>query len=33
MTKRPVMLIILDGWGVGEDYPGNALKISKGMQF
>ncbi|HZJ99579.1 MAG TPA: 2,3-bisphosphoglycerate-independent phosphoglycerate mutase, partial [Tissierellaceae bacterium] len=28
MTKRPVMLIILDGWGIGEDYPGNAIKIA-----
>lgn len=25
MSKRPVSLIILDGWGIGKDYPGNAV--------
>ncbi|MBU5437885.1 2,3-bisphosphoglycerate-independent phosphoglycerate mutase [Tissierella sp. MSJ-40] len=29
MTKKPVMLIILDGWGIGKDYPGNAIKLAK----
>ena len=33
MTKRPVMLIILDGWGVGEDYPGNAVKLANTPNF
>ena len=33
MTKRPVMLIILDGWGIGEDYPGNAIKIANTPTF
>ena len=26
-TRKPVMLMILDGWGLGEDYPGNAIYI------
>lgn len=26
MNKKPLMLIILDGLGVGKDYPGNAVK-------
>lgn len=26
MMKNRVVLIILDGWGIGPDYPGNALK-------
>nr|WP_300006361.1 2,3-bisphosphoglycerate-independent phosphoglycerate mutase [Tissierella sp.] len=25
MSKKPVSLIILDGWGIAEDYPGNAI--------
>ena len=25
MSKKPVSLIILDGWGIAEDYPGNAV--------
>lgn len=29
MAKRPVMLIILDGFGLGKDYPGNAIKLAK----
>ena len=24
-TKRPVVLVILDGWGIGQDEPGNAV--------
>ncbi len=28
MNKKPTMLIILDGYGVGEDYPGNAVKLA-----
>lgn len=28
MTKRPLMLIILDGWGIGDDYPGNGIKLA-----
>lgn len=28
MNKKPTMLIILDGYGVGEDYPGNAIKLA-----
>ena len=26
-NKKPVMLIILDGWGLGEEYPGNAIYL------
>lgn len=33
MTKEPVMLIILDGWGVGEDYPGNAVRQADTPNF
>lgn len=29
MVKTPVMLIILDGFGIGKEYPGNAVKLSK----
>lgn len=29
MAKEPVMLIILDGFGIGKDYPGNAIKLAK----
>ena len=28
MLKKPTMLIILDGYGIGEDYPGNAVKLA-----
>lgn len=31
--KKPTMLIILDGWGVGEDYPGNAVKLADTPNF
>src|SRR4051812_46807811 len=27
--KRPVVLIILDGWGIGRDEPGNAVLAAK----
>lgn len=33
MIKKPVMLIILDGWGLGEDYPGNAVIQAKTPNF
>lgn len=33
MSKRPVMLMILDGWGKGEDYPGNAIKLANTPNF
>ncbi len=29
MTKNRALLIILDGWGNGPDYPGNARKLAK----
>ena len=28
MTKKPVMLLILDGLGIGKEYPGNAVKLA-----
>lgn len=28
MTKKPVMLIVLDGWGIGEEYEGNAVYLA-----
>jgi 2,3-bisphosphoglycerate-independent phosphoglycerate mutase len=28
MQKSRVVLVILDGWGIGPDYPGNALKLA-----
>jgi 2,3-bisphosphoglycerate-independent phosphoglycerate mutase len=28
MPKQRALLIILDGWGIGPDYPGNARKIA-----
>ena len=28
MSYRPVMLIVLDGWGIGPDDPGNAVKAA-----
>ena len=33
MRKKPVMLMILDGWGIGEDYPGNGIKLAKTPNF
>lgn len=29
MQKSRVVLIILDGWGIGPDYAGNAIKLAK----
>lgn len=29
MNKKPIVLIIRDGWGEGKDYPGNAVKLAK----
>lgn len=29
MAKKPVMLIILDGFGLGKEYSGNAIKLAK----
>lgn len=29
MVKAPVMLIILDGFGIGKEYEGNAVKLAK----
>ncbi|MFA7533314.1 MAG: 2,3-bisphosphoglycerate-independent phosphoglycerate mutase [Tissierellaceae bacterium] len=29
MVNTPVMLIVLDGFGLGKDYPGNAVKLAK----
>lgn len=31
--KHPVMLMILDGWGLGDEYPGNAIHLSKTPNF
>ena len=28
-TRRPVALIILDGWGIGRDEPGNAILAAR----
>jgi 2,3-bisphosphoglycerate-independent phosphoglycerate mutase len=28
-THKPIILIILDGWGVNQDYPGNAITNAK----
>lgn len=33
MSKKPVALIILDGWGIGKDYPGNAVTRAKTPVF
>ncbi|MGO1468887.1 MAG: 2,3-bisphosphoglycerate-independent phosphoglycerate mutase [Tissierella sp.] len=33
MSKKPVSLIILDGWGLGKDYPGNAISIGDTPNF
>ena len=29
MAKQPLILIIMDGFGIGRDYPGNAIKAAK----
>ena len=29
MVKPRAVLIILDGWGIGPDYPGNAIKLAQ----
>ncbi len=29
MAKEPLILIIMDGFGIGRDYPGNAIKAAK----
>jgi 2,3-bisphosphoglycerate-independent phosphoglycerate mutase len=31
--KKPVMLIILDGWGIGKDYNGNAISLANTPNF
>ncbi len=33
MTKNPVMLMILDGFGLGKAYPGNAVRLAKTPNF
>ena len=33
MTKNPVMLMILDGFGLGRAYPGNAVRLAKTPNF
>ncbi len=33
MTKKPVMLIILDGFGIGKHYEGNAVYLAKTPNF
>lgn len=33
MSKKPVMLIILDGWGIGEEYEGNAVYLANTPNF
>lgn len=33
MRKKPVMLMILDGWGIGEDYPGNGVMLANTPNF
>lgn len=33
MTKKPVMLIVLDGWGIGKEYEGNAIYLAKTPEF
>ncbi|WFA10201.1 2,3-bisphosphoglycerate-independent phosphoglycerate mutase [Tissierella sp. Yu-01] len=33
MTKKPVMLIILDGFGLGKEYIGNAVSLAKTPNF
>ena len=29
MSSRLFLLIILDGWGIGPSYPGNALTLAR----
>ena len=31
--KKPVMLIILDGWGIGKEYEGNAVYLANTPNF
>ncbi|GFN36289.1 2,3-bisphosphoglycerate-independent phosphoglycerate mutase [Tepidimicrobium xylanilyticum] len=33
MNKKPVMLIVLDGWGLGDEYEGNAIYLAKTPNF
>src|SRR5690554_5805219 len=33
MTKNPVMLIVLDGWGIGKGYEGNAVHLANTPNF
>ena len=33
MTKKPVMLIVLDGWGIGREYEGNAIHLANTPNF
>lgn len=33
MKKIPVMLIVLDGWGIGKNYEGNAIYLAKTPNF
>ncbi len=33
MSKKPVMLMILDGFGIGPDKPGNAVRLARKPNF
>jgi len=33
MKKNPVMLIVLDGWGIGKSYEGNAIYLARTPNF
>ncbi|NLW22989.1 MAG: 2,3-bisphosphoglycerate-independent phosphoglycerate mutase, partial [Tissierellia bacterium] len=33
MAKQPVMLIVLDGWGIGKEYDGNAIYLANTPNF
>ncbi len=33
MTNRPVLLLILDGWGLREDGPGNAIEMAHPKRY
>jgi len=33
MDKKPVMLIVLDGWGIGKEYKGNAVYLANTPNF
>lgn len=33
MNKTPVMLIVLDGWGIGKEYEGNAVYLANTPNF